>query len=267
MAGRRKVVRRRRVGGKRVARKGKSNKLFATKQMAMITETMQYKDLEVNTAFNLSFNLAQFVRASAIAPNFKWYKAAKVEWTLTPLYNTFNEGTSVESAPYIYTVMNRTQDNINMSRNEIQSCGGKPSKFINKKTYKFVPNWCSAGLTQYTNDPTSPLGNLVGVGSQGLKPEYGYIACPTSVSSPYLQSVYSIPLDGRDPPVIPANSAMNKVLANGVRYNGLDGIIDQEFTAGVNTVCRLIATVTWIFKDPMYESGVATAPVELKEVV
>ena len=58
---------------------------------------------------------------------------------------------------------------------------------------------------------------------------------------------------------------MNFVVTNSVRYNGTDLWFDQLYAAGVNTVCRVTATVTWVFKDPNFNGFVrAPVPVEPK---
>jgi len=132
----------RRKAGKRVAKRS------GTSQYAKITETYAFTDINPGLNYNFDFNLSQFIRASQLAPNFKWYKAAKVTWTIEPLYNTFQDGTAGTEVtmPYYYSVMNRTQDNSQLLLTDFQAMGCKPKKMISKQVKKNRQNWFSGGL-------------------------------------------------------------------------------------------------------------------------
>lgn len=232
----------------------KRSQTFATKQMATIQETVEFDDLKVNTISNMSFSLSQFDRASALAPSFKWYKATKVEWKLNPQFNLYSDGVALESVPYMYTRMNRTQDSLFISKDDLQSMGAKPVKFTSPRTLKYVPNWCSGGLTTFSKDPAT--GYVIGGTSQGLKPQYSYLACP-GVDPPGSGVAQFTPIDGRDAPVIPLNSGMYDVATNAVRYNGNDIFFDQLYAQGSSVVAKVTCTVTWSFRDPNFNNFIA----------
>lgn len=156
-------------------------------QMARIKETVGYIDVLPNTGYNFTFNLSQYRRASQLAPNFKWYKPVRVEWTIEPLYNTFqdgNAGTEI-TVPYLYMTMNRTQDTTGISLEDIQAMGAKPQKLTGKKVIAYRPNWCSPGLNTYANGlfttPTGTANALVRFTNMGLKAQYDWVASPVSI--------------------------------------------------------------------------------------
>jgi len=251
---------RRRAAGKRVARKSKRS---STSQYATIKETIEFADLTPNSSNKLAFNLSQFTRASALAPNFRWYKAAKVEWSLEPLYNTFTDGVGTDSVPFLYQVMNRTQDSLNINLHDIQGMGAKPIKLTGKKVKSYVPNWCSSGLTTYTVNPSTQA--MTGMTAQGLRAQYSYLATPQdyNLAPDIPQSM--VPIDPRNP--VPAGSGMNTISVNQVLYNGHYVWIDQYLSGGTDAVCRCTATVTWHFKDPKYNAFVRDpVPIQPKEV-
>lgn len=215
------------------------------RQVAKIQETFQVADLNPNQSVQCAFNLSQFARAMAIAPNFRWYRAAKVIWKIEPLYNTFQEGstTSSTSIPYYYAIMNRTQDSRPQVVADYLECGAQPKKLVAPIVTSYKPNWCSLGL---------PVQNLTGgrVMFCGLKAQYGWQQCPiVSDQQPLTQPV--VPTNPMGAPYGPVASTTPSNFANATLYNGHDVIIDQEFpTTPTLPVARMTCTVHWEFKDP-----------------
>lgn len=223
-------------------------------QMARIKETVAYVDVVPNTGYNFNFNLSQYRRAMQLAPNFKWYKPTKVEWSIEPLYNTFqdgNAGTEI-TVPYLYVTMNRTQDTSGLSLEDIQAMGAKPQKLVSKKVIKYTPNWCVPGLNTYANQTVSTPGGgtanaLVRFTNTGMKASYDWVASPVQ-----------LPPDAQDPNVpsyiVPAapfgfgQDGMNAVNASQVIYNGHTIWIEQ--LGSTQRCARVTATVHWSFKDP-----------------
>lgn len=225
-------------------------------QMARIKETVAFTDLDPNLGYNFNFNLSQFRRASALAPNFKFYKATRVEWTIEPLYNTFQDGTTGAevTVPYIYMTMNRTQDQTGIALADIQAMGAKPQKLVGKKTISYVPNWCSPGLNTYANSTfVTPGGGtanaLVRITNLGLKAQYSLLASPDTVDANNLQNVPSYIV-----PSIPfgtGQDGLNAINANQVVYNGHTVWVDQEVPTGtLQPVARVVCTVHWSFVGP-----------------
>lgn len=242
---------------RRKARKGRKprrvNKLFQTSQRAIIKETIQFQNVEANTSYGFVFSISQFDRAQKLAANFKWYKAKSVEWSLEPLFNTFTDDGTPQSIPYLYTKMNRTQDSIAVSLQDLQASGMKPQKLTSKKVMKYVPNWCSPGLLSIGTSNQGTSGGQVyvnAVSQNGLKPQYGYLPCST----------YNPPLGNTDgasmepiltpnTPLLPTSVA---VTTNQVIYNGHEIFLDQILSNPTIQVARITCTVTWEFKDPNF---------------
>jgi len=228
-------------------------------QMARIKETVSFTDLNPNLSYGFVFNLSQFRRASALAPNFKFYKATMVEWTIEPLYNTFQDGTSGSeiTIPYLFMTMNRTQDKVGLYFADYQAMGCKPQKLNSTKTIKYRPNWCSPGLQQmaYVADDASgnPTGRkLVEIDSAGLRTNYEWLECPNYDPEINNNPTFNIPLIAPStdyPPGISVIPSAN--ISNQVVYNGHNLWVDQLVTTGVlQAVARVTCTVHWSFKGP-----------------
>jgi len=254
----RRAVRKARKVVKRAPRR-KAAKRSSASQMATITETIELSEMKANTPYSLVFNLSQFERASTLAPSFRWYKAAKVTWTLESLYNTYQDGVGGDTIPYLYKIMDRTQNSSGFYLNDLQASGVKPVKMIGTKTYTFAPNWCSSGLTTYGSNPET--GALTSITALGLRAQYSYLATPDIIE---LQQAaqFLVPVDPRIP--LPVAGGMNSVNTNNVCYNGMDMYIDQKGNLNDPYLARLRCTVTWMFKDPKFHSTIAPKAVELK---
>jgi len=261
----RKPVFRKRRGGRKGNRRSRVPRSIVSgpPQTASIRETIELSEMTPNTTYQYIFSLNQFGRAQAIGAFFKFYKAAKVEWSFEPLYNTFQEGNSGPSAglPYLYTVMNRTQSKTSMLLGDFQACGSKPIKFAKKITKSFVPNWCSPGLMCYAQNTGTGSVNQ-GIYTNGLKEERGWLMGPEQLAqSPNgqlsnLQTSDNQLVNGLSPQplIVPMNT-------NQVVYNGLNAIIEQANAPAGSTVCKITCTVHWIFKEPSNYTGVSAPDV------
>lgn len=244
-------------------------------QMARIKETIEFTDINPTLNYNFVFSLAQFARASVLAPSFKWYKATMVEWTIEPLYNTFQDGTAGTevSVPYYYTVMNRTQDKSALNLDDYQAQGSKPKKLVAKTTIKYRPNWCSGGLSAYYFNNNGTMAPLQYTYAQtpmlGLQQQYGWLASPHTILDQNETSVINpIQPDGDLAPpgsLLPPLTGMNPVYANKVVYNGFSMLVDQSVPTGtLQPVARVVCTVHWAFKGPQCNyrpnDGVVAAP-------
>jgi len=237
--------------------------------MARIVETLEFADLEIKTGYQCVFSLAQFPRACAVAGNFQWYKAAKVTWTYEPLYNTFQSQQGAASKPYLYIVMNRTQNLANAAAlNQIQACGAKPVALVGTRKISYKPNWCSAGLLAVAPPPNPPNPQKQYL-SQGLQAQYSWLASPGVVAT--IQNGTAAGTEGLfNPPDItapfmnPTNQALPNDTVNSIAisthspiYNGHTTFLDQE-TVGVTgqVIARLTCQVEWIFKGAVFNSPI-----------
>jgi len=243
----------RKLGKSRVPR-GVRGGLNDFGQMATIKETVAFQDLDPNLGYNFNFNLSQFVRASALAPNFKFYKAKSVEWCIEPLYNTFQDGTTggEVTIPYMYLTMNRTQDSTGINLPDIQAMGAKPQKLVGRKVIRYVPNWCSPGLiaVQFLG----PSGGNA-QSTYGLQKQFSYLACPDTNLGMNNGSAF-IPSSAPNQNIPFSNAPAMTMFANKVVYNGHTVWVDQEVATGtLQPVARVTCTVTWHFKDPHYTTA------------
>jgi len=227
------------------ARKLKLVKSPTGNQYATIQETVQYTEVQPNSAYQCAFHLSQFTRASALAANFRWMRPIKAIWKLEPLYNTFQEGTgSAVSIPYYYSVMNRTQDSRPQVTADFQACGATPKKLTGPITLSYRPNWCSMGLP--VQDPQTKNIQFL-----GLKAQYDWCQCPiTNVSDLPMTGIVT-PQNVLSTPYGPSIASTPGNYVGGQLFNGHDILLDQEyFAAAPASVARLTLTVIWQFKEP-----------------
>jgi len=235
-------------------------------QMAKIVETCEFADLTVKDSYSNIFSLAQFPRACILASSFQWYKAVKVVWSYEPCYNTFQSGNTTVSKPYLYIVMNRTQNQNNaQSLTQLQACGARPQALIGTKKVSYKPNWCSPGLTAINPGPTPGDRNYL---SQGLQAQYGWLASPGVAAS--IQNGNPAGSVGQlNPPNIttpglqPINQSIDTtntntaITAYSTVYNGHTSFVDQEYVGqSGQVIARLTCTVTWLFKGAVFNNPI-----------
>ena len=256
----RRVKRRTVRKARRVSRRkgGKKKSLSPMSQYAKIVETIEFTELDADSPYQNTFFLAQFYRATTLAKNFQFYKAAKVKWEYMPFYNTFQEGNSTGTVgkPQMYFIMNRDQDPYWSNRApadalfSMQSSGVDPVPFTTNREIIYKPNWCSPGLSALTfatvadpqGQPVKAVSNVI---SLGLKKQFGWLATPD-------KDAYFAP--GQYNPVedfvayAPGVTAAPTANA-GVIYNGHNIYISQEGEPDT-PVCKIVCTVEWHFKGP-----------------
>ena len=233
-------------------------------QTCRVVETFEGTDLLANSPQQGIFTLAQFARASNIAPNFKWYRAVKVIYTYDPLFNTFQDGAGNANAskPYIYTVMNRTQmgggTTATMAKlQQFQVAGARPVPLVKQYRISYKPNWCSPGLLQLRTTVSPGQNAIQDYSSNGLQAQYGWLATPT-VSGTAVRAD-AVATDGGDYPITVSNPAPtiatvgnSFVYLNMTVYNGHEVFVDQKYTGGDpenQPVARVTVTVLWEFKE------------------
>lgn len=254
MPPRRRAARKPRRGRKGQRRGRAPRSAHKAGQMAHITETIDFSELTPNASYSNVFSINQFPRASALAPYFKWYKASKVTWTYHPLYNTFQEqATPAPTVPYFYSVMNRTQTQRALTLNDVHAHGAKPTKFVKKITKTYTPNWCSAGLLTGAPINGSPASLQAGLYSNGLKAETEWLMSPeipqTSFFNTNGQNSVPVPADNQNLNGMTV-AQMLPINTNQTVYNGHFTYIEQDAAPSASTVCKIVCTVTWRFKDP-----------------
>jgi len=233
-------------------------------QMARIVETLEFADLTVKDTYQNVFSLSQFPRACALAGNFQFYKAVKVIWSYEPCYNTFQSGNVATSKPYLYVLMNRTQNQNNApTLPQLQACGARPVALVSTKKIVYKPNWCSAGLTAVIPGPTPGDRNYI---QQGLRAQYGWLASAGrtlsiqngnpagsvgNVNPPDITSTGLEPINQNlDNSTITLTNSVNNTV-----YNGHTTYIDQEYQgAEAQVIARLTCTVHWVFKGAVFNN-------------
>lgn len=232
--------------------RGKGELALGQKQQhyATLTETVLLNDLEVNTTYLECFQLNQFPRALAVSTNYKWYRAKVCYYKYEPLYNMYADTAGADSMPYLYTLMNRTQDDSQYDANQLRAQGCIPIVFNKTKTIKYKPNWCQQGLGAYSQQPGQPITSING---QGLTKCYDWLECPKAFANG--------PLDTTQPIITNAQTAAGVVpmqnYTSTVIYNGHLAYFEQGFSGGgSNYIARGTVTVVWEFKGPKVDVGV-----------
>jgi len=250
---RRVRARRPRRRAPRAARRLRGKRTTHKTQVARITETIEIQNVTPNKLIKSQFHLGQFKRASLLANNFKWYKATKVTWKLEPQFNVYQYGATNPGAPYVYTVMNRTQDQgLNVNLNDLLAMGAKPRKLTGMKSTSYRPNWCSPGLLSQNVVPISTFGGaLNNVFVNGLKAEYGWLMAPNDSSNLTVGPTYGLykPIMPVGPTSTVGNTEVQIAPAAAV-YNGHYFYINQVNSPSSYILCKLSCTVQWVFKDP-----------------
>jgi len=229
-------------------------------QRATIIETIEFRDLPPNVAVSATFCLSQFPRASTVAGNFAFYKAAKVVWNYEPLYNTFQDAAGNASVPYLYTVMNRAQlalplGAVPWTRANAQATGSMPQKLSKKIVVAYVPNWCSPGLQATITG---------GAGyTMGSRINYGWLTSQGTVSRDASGNIPNYAPTGAKP-ITPDDGGVGlfplPIAYSSVNYNGHMNYIDQEVPGAEETpTCRLTCTVHWLFKGAAFNGAFASA--------
>jgi len=258
-----RVTRRRRVGARKVPRGIGS----VMAQRASLIETIDLSG-ELTTNYlmtNLTFCLGQFPRASQVAPFYKWYKAEFVEYEYTPYFNTFDGTAASGQLPYIYTIMNRTQDLQSPPSGAGQeqwllSQGAKPRTFSKKVIIRYKPNWCAPSMLM-TRTETS----LNAVAIAGLEPKYTWLACPDNgLVAGAVQTTMPLLSAKIDPTIFPAGFTPIQNFPLATVYNGHTHYISQGVLNTPSMKCgNLVMRVKWCFKHPNAYGVVPPPPTEI----
>jgi len=231
--------------GRRPARKGRRR--FAKKRgmgrphrgmnmnphYAVITETNDYGAFGVNTVQVQSLNIANYPRALAVAPSFKFYRLKHIEWIYTPEFNTFQEG-SAFSQPYFYYVMNRTGDQTLPSLAGLESQGAVPISFTKQVKIKYRPN-----LLQILNVRALPPGSGSVDNAVGGEPVFSKWIPTQQLTNPQITS---------------GNGVLS--VHNNPQYYGHYWTVKADIGSG--TVGYLSCKCVWEFKEPQVYNATVT---------
>jgi len=214
------------------------------KQMANISESIEFNRLSPNVVQACTFSLSQFQRAKALAVNFRWYKPTSVSWKIEPQFGTYQAVPGGPTVPYLYTIMNRSQDSSFMTLSDMLTQGAKPVRLVAAKSLTYRPNWCSPALIAQNVQQGSGFGGYLNqIAIAGMTPAYGWLQAPDVIGgsiAPIMQ------LAGNGTTV---NAAVTNNPASTV-FNGHQYFIDQQVTGGSTPTFKITCTVKWSFKDP-----------------
>lgn len=104
---RRRLVRRpRNRRGRKGVRRGRVSKtLNAMRDKARVVEVYSTESLTGNTGYVQQFSLSEFTRASAVAKNYRYYRATRVEMEFVPYANLYPTG---QAFPELYYQQDHT---------------------------------------------------------------------------------------------------------------------------------------------------------------
>jgi len=196
---------------------------------AIITETIDFGEMESNTFMNASLQISSFPRACEVGRGFKYYKLKSIEWIYTPDANTF-QGGGAEGKPYMYYVMNRSGADTILPINGMESMGAVPISFTKPINIRYTPN-----LVQVLNVNAKSPGNGSVNQAIGNTPVYNrWLATQYLVSPSYIDN----------PPI------GDKTLStyNFPTYYGHSTYVLQ--TSGTATVGFYSVKAVWEFKEP-----------------
>lgn len=238
-------------------RKGKGvrrSRPRAQKQMAQIVETIEFNRISPNVVQGCVFNINQFQRAKALAVNFRWYKPTHVTWKIEPQFGTYQAVPGGATVPYLYQLMNRTQDSSFMTLSDMLTQGCKPSKLVAAKSLSYRPNWCSPGLLMQNVVSAPGFGGTINnVTVCGMKAEYGWLQAPNEANSASIIPFYAAGVAPGTLTNTPVQNAVTTTIFNGHQY-----FIEQQTTAGTTPTFKVTCTVKWSFKDPKNIVALAT---------
>jgi len=230
-------------------------------QYCKIVETINLVDLQPNTNYLHTFQLNQFRRAHYMSAAFAFYRAAKVTYVYQPIYNTFTDVSGSSTVPYIYTLMNRQGDtNLPQSNMDVVlATGARPKRFNSNHVVSYKPNWTTPGMPTQTV-ASGGSGLTVSPFIQGSQTCYNWIN-----KSSKGQKVYPPGAGGNDSGVLtgipPDNSTFPGIAfvalgsaCDGVAYLGHDAYIDQAKDLNPAACARVILTVEWEFKGPIWNN-------------
>lgn len=242
-----RAYRKRKAGPRR--RKGKGvrrSRPRAAKQMAQIVETIEFNRLSPNLVQACTFSINQFQRAKALAVNFRWYKPTHVTWKIEPQFGTYQAVPGGPTVPYLYQLMNRTQDSSFMTLSDMLTQGCRPTKLVAAKSLSYRPNWCSPALLSQNVVSVGGFGGAVNnIAIAGLQAQYGWLQSPNQVND---ASIIPLTVFGSAPGV-PTNTAVQNNVTTTL-FNGHQYYVEQQTTAGTTPTFKLTCTVKWSFKDP-----------------
>jgi len=230
-------------------------------QMCRIVETINLDNINPNTNYLNTFQLNQFRRAHYMSAAFAFYKAAKVTYTYTPLFNTFQDVSGSSSAPNIFTLMNR-QGDTNLPQSNIDviaATGARPKRFVGVHKVSYVPNWTTPGLPVQTLGGSPPILQVSQyfMGSQVCynwinKSSKGQKVYPPGSGSNDSGLLTQPPPDGTTFPGVSWVSSGSA--CDGVAYLGHDTFVQQAVDANPAPVAACTITVEWVFKGPVWNN-------------
>jgi len=228
-------------------------------QMCRIVETIDGGTLGPNTSNLQAFQLNNFRRAHYMSAAFAFYRAAKVTYTYTPLFNTYQDLSGSSSVPSLYSLMNR-QGDTNLPQSNLDvfiATGARPVKFNTPHKVSYKPNWTSPGMpmlasvsgsivvTQYIQG-SQVCYNWINKSSKGQKVyppgsgtnDSGLLTGPTADNSTFQNVTFIAPGSACD----------------AVSYLGHDVYIEQKIDANPAPVAKVTVTVEWEFKGPIWNN-------------
>jgi len=147
--------------GKRMAkRSAMRRRRVGTREWASASQTLELMDDQTRQVYQLSsINLSQFDRLSQIARAYQYFRITHVEMKFRPYFDTFaNDGTpGGQVVPYLYWLINKSQNNNIASFNALQDAGAKPIRFDERT---ITVRWKPAVL-QYLRDKDPNTGTAV----------------------------------------------------------------------------------------------------------
>lgn len=258
---RRRVVRKRRAGPKRMRKAGGRSGAKRVSDYAKCVEIQETQLVATadNTGENLggvmNFCLADYQRPQEIAHAFKYYRASQVEIRFIPYANTYQAGlTAATRLPQLYYSVDRLSNRwIAPSETECLERGISPKVFNKMHKLTFKPNLLQE-ISLETNQPANGQGQPLGFNVAGFMNATALFNkwLPTQQSMGYNENIGTLTQVGQQVAPIGVNPYA-------LRYHGAIFNVSIEGQTPGSTIPAgdIQLKVTWEFKGPR---ALKTAP-------
>lgn len=139
--------------GKRMVRR------FTQHEWASASQTLELPDDQTRQVYSLGgIRLSDFDRLSMIARAYQYFRITHVEVKFRPFFDTYSStgAAGAQTVPYLYWLINKSQNNRLASFNALQDAGAKPIRFDDKT---ITVRWKPAVL-QYIRDVNTEPANI-----------------------------------------------------------------------------------------------------------
>lgn len=244
----RRVLRKRRIAGKRARMNRKGLGMNAMKDRATVVEVQENQVVPEGGQF-INHTLSQFSRALAVSKNYRFYRCKKVEVEFIPYANVFAPGTAF---PELYCQVDRTQGTQFGPSVPLPL----PSKAIMMSRGVLPVKWTSVVKRSYLPSVLRSenfIQNVLGSDVQSIA---------AITSTPVLNKWYATQQYFAAPPGNAASAIDGTWAPSLLRYFGMAFYVDQPLAEPSAVLGTIKIKVHWEFKEPLVSAEPAPPQAE-----